>query len=154
EGVAVEAALLAKSDLVTATVGEFPELQGIVGGLLLRAEGAPAALSGAVAEHYKPVGADDSLPTTDIGCIVSVADRLDTIAGLLRAGESPTGSRDPFGLRRATSGLLRIIGERSWPLSIDALYRFAGQSDPFYVFLRERLALWLIDRGFTPLEVA
>jgi glycyl-tRNA synthetase beta chain len=150
---AAQGARLAKADLVTGLVGEFPELQGIVGGLLLRAEGAPAEVADAVAEHYRPAGAEDSIPTTAAGCIVALADRLDTMAGLIGAGETPTGSRDPFGLRRAANGVFRILAERTWPISVDTLFRWAGQDAKFYPFLQDRLNNWLLDRGFTANEI-
>ena len=150
---AAEAARLAKNDLTTGLVGEFPELQGVIGGLLLREEGGGDALASGVAEHYRPAGAEDAIPTGDIGCVVSVADRLDTIAGLIGAGELPTGSRDPFGLRRAAAGVFRILSERRWPLSMADLLETAGPSDKVRVFLQERLNNWLADRGFTPNEI-
>ena len=153
EGIAVEAALLSKSDLVTGLVGEFPELQGIVGGLLLRAEGAHPSLADGVAEHYRPVGAEDSIPASTVGCVVALADRLDTIAGLIRAGEAPTGSRDPFGLRRAASGVFRIVAERGWPLSMTDLFEWADRDAKAHAFLQERLVHWLVERGSTGHEV-
>jgi glycyl-tRNA synthetase beta chain len=151
--IASEAARLAKADLVTGLVGEFPELQGIVGGLLLRAEGAPPAVADAVAEHYKPAGAEDSIPKTVAGCVVAVADRLDTMSGLIGAGETPTGSRDPFGLRRAASGVFRILAERAWPLTITDLVGWAGQDARFQAFQNDRLNNWLLDRGFSGNEI-
>ena len=150
---AVEAARVAKNDLVTGLVGEFPELQGVIGGLLLGAEGADAAMAQAVAEHYRPVGADDAIPASELGGIVSVADRLDTVAGLIGAGELPTGSRDPFGLRRALGGVFRILSERAWPLSMSDLSELTGQSEKVATFLEERLSHWLVDRGYTPNEI-
>ncbi len=150
---AVEGARLAKNDLVTGLVGEFPELQGVIGGLLLRAENADAALADAVGEHYRPAGADDAIPASGPGCVVAVADRLDTITGLIGAGEVPTGSRDPFGLRRAASGIFRILSERGWPLSMSDLFQVSGQDTKVYAFLQERLNNWLADRGFTANEI-
>jgi glycyl-tRNA synthetase beta chain len=148
-----DASLLAKADLVTGLVGEFPELQGIVGGLLLRAEGASSAVAEAVADHYKPAGARDSIPSADAGCVVAVADRLDTLAGLFRSGETPTGSRDPFGLRRAASGVFRILSDRAWPLSMSALSELTGQNDNCSAFLQDRLNSWLEDSGFGSNEI-
>jgi glycyl-tRNA synthetase beta chain len=153
EGIAVEASLLAKTDLVTGLVGEFPELQGIVGGLLLSAEGSAPALAQAVAGHYKPVGADDSVPESALGSVVGLADRLDTIAGLIGAGESATGSRDPFGLRRAASGAFRILAERGWPVTMTDLFQWSGQDTRFYEFMQERLGFWLMERGSTANEI-
>jgi glycyl-tRNA synthetase beta chain len=151
--IVAEAARMAKADLVTGLVGEFPELQGVVGGLLLRAEGAPVDVATAVAEHYKPAGADDSVPASPAGCVVSVADRLDTISGLIRAGETPTGSRDPFGLRRAASGVFRILAEREWPISMTALLEWTGQDNAGYAFLQDRFNNWLMERGFASNEI-
>ena len=148
-----DASFLAKADLVTGLVGEFPELQGLVGGLLLRAEGAAPGVAEAVAEHYKPAAAGDSIPGTDEGCVVAVADRLDTIAGLIRAGEAPTGSRDPFGLRRAAGGVFRILAERSWPLSMTDLMGWGGEDAKVNAFLQDRLNNWLVDRGNTVNEI-
>jgi glycyl-tRNA synthetase beta chain len=101
--VARDAGRLAKTDLVTGLVGEFPELQGIAGGLLLRGEGSDPAVADGVYEHYKPVGPEDGVPSSVTGAIVSLADKLDTVAALTAVGEAPTGSRDPFGLRRAAN---------------------------------------------------
>jgi glycyl-tRNA synthetase beta chain len=147
------AARLAKADLVTGLVGEFPELQGVVGGLLLRAEGESPEVADAVAEHYKPTGSEDSIPSTEGGCIVAIADRLDTIAGLIGAGETPTGTRDPFGIRRATGGVFRILAERGWPVTLADLSRWAGQDSKFQTFLNDRLRNWLLDRGYTANEI-
>jgi glycyl-tRNA synthetase beta chain len=150
---ACRAAYLSKNDLVTSTVGEFPELQGQVGGLLLAAEGAAEGLSLAIYEHYRPTGADDALPSSAPGCIVSVADRLDTLTELIAIGEKATGSRDPFGLRRAATGLFRIVIENRWPLSMNALFDLMGQRDTPFSYLGRQLHNHLRDRGFTPNEV-
>lgn len=143
---AAAAARLCKADLVTGLVGEFPELQGVVGGLLLEAEGVDPRIARAVYEHYRPAGADDAVPESDLGAAVSVADKLHTIGALLAAGENPSGSRDPFGLRRAANGVFRVILARGWPLGLDDL----GASP----FLRERLEGFLRERGATPNEIA
>jgi glycyl-tRNA synthetase beta chain len=147
------AALLSKNDLVTGTVGEFPELQGEVGGLLLREEGEAEELAEGVYSHYRPSGADDSIPLTEVGCVVSVADKLDSAARLIEAGEVPTGSKDPFGLRRATSGIFRILMERSWPLSLAALCQLAGVDDAGRRFFLEKLQNYLREEGSTVNEV-
>jgi glycyl-tRNA synthetase beta chain len=107
----------------------------------------------AVADHYRPAGPDDAIPRGDAGCMLAVADRLDTIAGLIEAGETPTGSRDPFGLRRAASGVFRILAERRWPLSMTDLFQLSGQSTKVDAFLQERLNNWLQDRGFAANEI-
>ena len=148
-----EAARVAKIDLVTGTVGEFPELQGRVGGLMLRAEGRDPDVAGAVYAHYQPQGPEDELPPGDSGCVVSVADKLDSVACLLAAGEVPTGSRDPFGLRRATSGIFRIVFEREWPVSLADLLDLAGERETGAGFLGDRLRHFLRERGATVSEI-
>ncbi|MBA2587262.1 MAG: glycine--tRNA ligase subunit beta [Alphaproteobacteria bacterium] len=104
-----EAALLCKADLTSGVVGEFPELQGIMGGYYAAHDGAHASVAEAIREHYRPLGPNDDLPSTDIGSFVAIADKTDTIAALFYAGEIPTGSSDPFALRRAALGVIRII---------------------------------------------
>jgi glycyl-tRNA synthetase beta chain len=103
------AARLCKADLVTEMVGEFPELQGLMGGYYARAEGLPDAAADAIRDHYKPVGQGDDVPTAPVTAAVALADKLDTIAGFFGIGEQPTGSRDPFALRRAAIGVIRIV---------------------------------------------
>ena len=105
------AARLCKADLVTEMVGEFPELQGLMGGYYARAEGLPDAVADAIRDHYKPVGQGDDVPTAPVTVAVSLADKLDTLVGFLVIDEYPTGSRDPFALRRAAFSILRIIQE-------------------------------------------
>jgi glycyl-tRNA synthetase beta chain len=156
---ATEAAALCKADLVTSLVGEFPELQGVVGGLLLRAEGADPDVARAVYEHYRPAGAQDGLPDGQPGALVSVADKLDTICQLLAAGERVTGSRDPFGLRRAAAGVFRVSIESEWPLGLDAMCAVAdaegkGKPGATLEFLRDRFRKYLCDEGATPNEVS
>lgn len=111
---AKEAARLAKADLRTLMVGEFPELQGVMGGEYLQREGAPGPVWKAVKEHYQPAGADDALPKTELGALLSVADKLDTVAGCFAVGLIPSGSKDPLALRRAGQGAVRILWERGW----------------------------------------
>lgn len=112
------AALLAKADLVTGMVGEFPELQGIMGREYARAAGEPEEVALAISEHYLPRGAGDSLPTTDVGAIVGIADRLDTLAGLFAIGKAPSGAADQFGLRRACLTLLSVVLARGYRVSL------------------------------------
>lgn len=150
---AVQAARLAKADLLTSLVGEFPELQGVIGGLLLEHEGARSAVARGVAQHYRPAGPADDPPASPCGAVVSVADKLDSIARLVEAGERPSGSRDPLGLRRAANGLLRVVGERGWPLSLEALVALGGGGSELSEFLQERLLGTLRDAGFTPNEI-
>ncbi len=112
------AALLAKADLVTGMVGEFPELQGIMGREYALASGEPKEVALAIAEHYLPRGASDPLPTEDAGALVGLADRLDTLAGLFALRKQPSASADPFGLRRACLGVIRVILGRSYRLPL------------------------------------
>ena len=103
------AAQLCKADLVTEMVGEFPELQGLMGGYYARAEGLPDAVADAIRDHYKPVGQSDEVPTAPVTVAVALADKLDTLAGFFAIDEKPTGSKDPFALRRAALGVIQIL---------------------------------------------
>ena len=118
---AERAADLCKCDLLTAMVGEFPELQGIMGTYYALAEGEPAEVAVAIREHYLPRGAGDELPQTQAGLAVAIADKLDTLAGIFAIGDKPTGAKDPFGLRRAAIGLLRILIEKRLDLDLRKL---------------------------------
>jgi glycyl-tRNA synthetase beta chain len=109
---------LAKCDLVTGMVGEFGELQGIVGGLYARAQGEPEEIADAVYDHYRPQGLDEEIPRNLTGCTVSLADKLDSILACFAVGAIPTGSSDPFALRRAALGIVKIILGRNLPLSL------------------------------------
>ncbi|MGK6323236.1 glycine--tRNA ligase subunit beta [Sphingomonas sp. DT-51] len=106
---AYRAAKLAKADLVTGMVGEFPELQGLMGGYYAAAQGEPAAVAEAVRDHYKPVGQGDEVPTAPVTIAVSLADKLDTLATFFAIDERPTGSKDPYALRRAALGIIRLV---------------------------------------------
>ena len=112
------AAELSKCDLATEMVREFTELQGIVGGLYSRAQGEPDEVSDAVYDHYRPVGLEDPIPRNLTGCTVAIADKLDSIVGCFAVGVIPTGSSDPYALRRAALGVVKIILERKLPLSL------------------------------------
>ena len=112
------AAELAKCDLSTEMVREFPELQGVVGGLYAKAQGEPDEVSDAVYDHYRPVGLDDPIPRNTIGCAVALADKFDSIVGCFAVGVVPTGSSDPFALRRAALGIVKIILDKKLPLSL------------------------------------
>ncbi len=105
------AARLAKADLLTEIVGEFPELQGTLGGYLAHAQGEPEAVAAAIRDHYKPAGQGDDVPQDPMTATVNIADRIDTLVAFFSIGEKPTGSRDPFALRRAALGLLQILGK-------------------------------------------
>jgi glycyl-tRNA synthetase beta chain len=144
------AARLSKADLVTGMVGEFPELQGLMGGYYARAEGLPDAVADAIRDHYKPVGQGDDVPTATVTVAVSLADKLDTISGFFAVDEKPTGSKDPFALRRAALGIASLILDNG--LRFDALrvlqradFPFAktqaGSSTAF-----EQVMAFLIDR--------
>jgi glycyl-tRNA synthetase beta chain len=122
---AERAAELCKCDLLTAMVGEFPELQGIMGTYYALADGEPAEVAVAIREHYLPRGAGDELPETHAGLAVAIADKLDTLAGIFEIGERPTGAKDPFGLRRAAIGLLRILIEKRLNLDLRKLIGIA-----------------------------
>jgi glycyl-tRNA synthetase beta chain len=112
------AARLAKADLVTEMVGEFPELQGLMGGYYARAEGQSDAVANAVRDHYKPVGQGDDVPTAPVTVAVSLADKLDTLRSFFSIDEKPTGSKDPFALRRAALGIIRLLTTNGLRMSI------------------------------------
>ena len=114
------AAWLCKADLVTGMVGEFPELQGVMGREYARASGEPDAVAVAIFEHYLPRGAGDSLPSTDAGALLGLADRLDTLCGIFGIGKPPTGAADPFGLRRACLGVVNVVLARGYRVSLSA----------------------------------
>ncbi|MBL6782989.1 MAG: glycine--tRNA ligase subunit beta [Alphaproteobacteria bacterium] len=139
------AARLAKADLVTGTVGEFPELQGIMGGHLARAEGLADAIADAVSDHYKPVGGGDTIPQTALGQGLALADKLDMLTSFFSIGKKPTGSGDPFGLRRAALGAIRILDEAQIDLNLTPL--FGKAKDDLLVFMADRLHVYCRDRG-------
>jgi glycyl-tRNA synthetase beta chain len=122
------AAELAKCDLVTEMVREFPELQGVVGGLYTRAQGESEEVADAVYDHYRPMGLDDPIPRNLTGCAVAFADKLDSVVGCLAVGIVPTGSSDPYALRRAALGIVKIILERKLPVSLSLAIGAAGKS--------------------------
>jgi glycyl-tRNA synthetase beta chain len=123
---AERAARLCKADLVTGMVGEFPELQGVIGGYLAAAQGENKAVSDAVRDHYKPVGQGDDAPTAPVTVAVSLADKLDTLVGFFQFDEKPTGSKDPYALRRAALGLLGLILDNELRVSMRALITAAA----------------------------
>ena len=149
---ATRAARLAKADLVSGMVGEFPELQGIMGGHYIRA--AEPAVADAVAAHYRPQGPADSLPGSAEGCVVSLADKIDSLAGFFGVGAKPTGSKDPFALRRAALGIIRIMRERRIRMPLGTILSAAAKAHGFdavdpdlLAFIRERLRVTLRDDG-------
>jgi glycyl-tRNA synthetase beta chain len=119
------AAQLCKADLVTEMVGEFPELQGLMGGYYARAEGLPDAVADAIRDHYKPVGQSDDVPTAPVTVAVALADKLDTLAGFFAIDERPTGSKDPFALRRAALGVIQILLAAEVRCNLAAVFRSA-----------------------------
>lgn len=152
--VACQAAHLAKADLVTDMVGEFPELQGLMGGYYAAHHGASEALITAIADHYKPAGPSDRLPATPTALAVSLADKIDTLVGFFGIGAKPTGSKDPFALRRAALSVLRIIDECDVPLPLAEIcdaaaqaYGFAAADDELASFIRDRMIVMLRESG-------
>ncbi len=156
------AARLAKTDLTCELVKEFTELQGVIGGLYAEAQGEGEAVSRAISDQYRPVGADDAVPQTLEGAVLAIADKADSIAGMFRLGLMPSGSKDPFALRRQANGIVRIIAEKSLPVPLDALMliamnQYAGSPaaskfvtfndgrDKARDFFRERLEFYLRD---------
>jgi len=157
-----QAASLAKADLLTDMVGEFPELQGIMGRYYALADGLDEAIGDAIEDHYKPRFAGDTLPRGRAGLVVALADKLETLAGLFAIGQHPTGDKDPFALRRHALGIVRMLMERDLPLAPGALIAEAvglfPQAAPDTVsllsdFLYERLAGLLREQGYSVQEV-
>lgn len=145
------AARLVKADLTTHMVGEFPELQGVMGGHYLRLEGADETLWTASRDHYKPVGFDGISPSSELGRVLGLADRLDTIAGLFAVGEKPTGSRDPLGLRRAAQAVVKIIIDSGWALDLETMVGEAvagveGQATEDIEAVKEGVTRFMADR--------
>lgn len=146
-----QAAELAKADLTTEMVGEFPELQGLMGGYYARAEGLPGEVADAIRDHYKPVGQSDDVPTAPITVAVALADRLDNLFSFFNIDILPTGSKDPFALRRAALGYLRLVQANNLQLSLDKAAMawgglgFAPLGNRVAEFLSDRLAVQLRD---------
>jgi glycyl-tRNA synthetase beta chain len=156
------AALLAKADLLSDMVGEFPELQGIMGGYYARHDGETEAVAFAIEDHYKPRFAGDELPRQPCGVALALADKLETLAGLFGIGQLPSGDKDPFALRRHALGVIRMLVERALPVDTDALVQQAfaafgpahGQAQAeLALFLRERLVGYLREQGYSTQEV-
>jgi len=155
-------AWLAKADLLTGMVGEFPELQGVMGRYYALGDGEPPEAADAIEAHYRPRFAGDRLPESKVAGAVALADKMDTLAGMFGIGQQPTGDKDPFGLRRAALGVLRILVEQSHALSLHDLVnaafegyngRVSDTHTDLEIFIFERLAGYLKDRGYTALEV-
>jgi glycyl-tRNA synthetase beta chain len=173
--VALRAAHLCKADLGSSVVGEFPELQGVMGKHYARLAGFPDGVAVAIEEHYLPRGQGGALPSTVEGALVAIADRIDTLVGCFAAGLAPSGSADPFGLRRAAIGVLAILLDRGpggarhaagagWPLGLDALIELAAAAygdtlatapgpGPLREFFRTRLRGLLVDDGLAAQDV-
>jgi glycyl-tRNA synthetase beta chain len=147
-GQAEAAARLAKADLASGMVGEFPELQGVMGGYYARAFGHPDAVADAIRDHYKPQGPADTVPTAPLTVAVSLADKLDTLVGFFAIDEKPTGSKDPFALRRAALGVIRLVLENNVRVSLDNLFSFTRQgADPWgFAWPGMELSRFFIDR--------
>jgi glycyl-tRNA synthetase beta chain len=151
---AERAARLAKADLVTGMVGEFPELQGVMGRYYALAVGEPPAVAEAIAEHYAPQGPNDLCPTAPVSVAVALADKLDTLVGFFSIGEKPTGSKDPFALRRAALGVIRLIVENGLRLGLREYFNKAKPTTAdnalggeLMEFLTDRLKVHLRERG-------
>ncbi|MFO1315214.1 MAG: glycine--tRNA ligase subunit beta [Burkholderiales bacterium] len=159
------AARLAKADLLTDMVGEFPELQGLMGRYYAEHDGEPPAVAAAIEQHYWPKAAGDRLPDAPVAQAVALADKLESLAGMFGIGQVPTGDKDPFGLRRAALGVIRILVERDQRVSLAALVDLAFdafdavptvKSDPAALldFIYDRLRGYLREQGYTANQVA
>jgi glycyl-tRNA synthetase beta chain len=157
-----QAAMLAKADLLTDMVGEFPELQGTMGRYYAHADGLDPAVADAIEDHYKPRFAGDTLPRGPVGTVVALADKLETLAGLFAIGQLPTGDKDPFALRRHALGIVRMLVEQHLPLQLDALLASAvalfpqapaGTAAQLGDFAYDRLAGALREQGYSAQEV-
>ena len=153
---AVEAARLCKCDLVTGMVGEFPELQGIMGRYYALDHGLPDAVGDAIRDHYKPLGPNDACPTEPVSVTLALAEKIDTLVGFFAIGETPTGSKDPFALRRAALGVIRLIVENGLRLPLIATFGMAFftyqidgvfTADQLLAFFADRLKVALKERG-------
>ncbi|MCB8749004.1 glycine--tRNA ligase subunit beta [Rhodoferax sp. U2-2l] len=156
------AARLAKTDLLTDMVGEFPELQGIMGGYYALNDGLSTEVAQAIEDHYKPRFAGDDLPRNLTGVVVALADKLETLVGMFGIGNLPTGDKDPFALRRHALGVIRMLVEKDLPLSLNDLLtaatpvfgdKISDASGPLTDFIFERLAGSLREQGYSALEV-
>jgi glycyl-tRNA synthetase beta chain len=160
EALAARAALLAKADLTSEMVGEFPELQGVIGRYYALAQGEDGTVAEAIEDHYKPQGPSDRVPASPVAISVALADKLDTLAGFFAIGEKPTGSKDPYGLRRAALGVIALILENKLRFRLRWLFdkafeqaAYSKESEPELLFgelmsfLSDRLKVYLRERG-------
>jgi glycyl-tRNA synthetase beta chain len=159
---AEQAARLAKTDLLTDMVGEFPELQGIMGGYYARHDGLSSDVSEAIEDHYKPRFAGDELPRNNVGLVVALADKLETLVGMFGIGNVPTGDKDPFALRRHALGVIRMLIEKDVALGLPELLalsapvfgdKITGGADALIDFIYDRLSGSLREQGFSAQEV-
>ena len=159
---AEQAARLAKTDLLTDMVGEFPELQGIMGGYYARHDGLSSDVAEAIEDHYKPRFAGDDLPRNNVGLVVALADKLETLVGMFGIGNVPTGDKDPFALRRHALGVIRMLIEKDVDLGLPELLalsapvfgnKIAGGADALVDFIYDRLSGSLREQGFSAQEV-
>jgi glycyl-tRNA synthetase beta chain len=157
-----QAAKLAKADLLTDMVGEFPELQGIMGAYYAKHDGLSDQVAAAIEDHYRPRFAGDELPRNEVGIVAALADKLETLVGLFGIGQIPTGDKDPFALRRHALGVIRMLIERKLPLELAGLVSAAFKAFPdthgqaqaeVAFFLRERLVGYLREAGYSSQEV-
>ncbi|TAL13352.1 MAG: glycine--tRNA ligase subunit beta [Aquabacterium sp.] len=157
-----QAAQLAKADLLTDMVGEFPELQGIMGGYYARHDGLPESVALAIEDHYRPRFAGDELPRERTGLVVALADKLETLVGLFGIGQLPTGDKDPFALRRHALGVIRMLVEADLPLQLEPLLKQAATAFGSLItdatpqlleFFYDRLAGSLREQGYSAQEV-
>jgi glycyl-tRNA synthetase beta chain len=151
---AERAALLCKADLVSEMVGEFPEVQGLMGRYYATRQGEDASVAIALEDHYKPQGPSDRIPTDPVAITVALADKLDTLTGFWAIDEKPTGSKDPYALRRAALGVVRIILENHIQINLVEQFINAGQgkahqalSSDLLAFFHDRLKVYLRDKG-------
>ena len=158
---ATRAARLCKADLVTGMVGEFPELQGLMGSYYALSSGEDKAVAAAIRDHYRPAGPSDKLPDTAEGLALSLADKIDTLVGFFGVGAKPTGSKDPYALRRAVLSILRIMDEAAISLELDTLFEtaaslhgFAAADSDLARFVTDRLVVRLRDSGLAHDTVA
>jgi glycyl-tRNA synthetase beta chain len=158
ESAIAEAARLAKTDLTTELVKEFTELQGVIGGLYARSQGLSAVVAGAIYDQYLPASAKDLIPRSPEGCLLGLADRIDTIAGMFRLGMEPTGSKDPFALRRAANAIVRLLAESSLPLFLSDVINAAAPAqetaDKLHSFFLERIDFYLRESRDQAYDVA
>ena len=159
---AEQAARLAKTDLLTDMVGEFPELQGIMGGYYARHDGLSSDVAEAIEDHYKPRFAGDDLPRNNVGLVVALADKLETLVGMFGIGNVPTGDKDPFALRRHALGVVRMLVEKDVALGLPELLalstpvfgdKISGGADALIDFIYDRLSGSLREQGFSAQEV-